>query len=145
MRSSAPTPAELNKALYHRAGKRNLTLEADVQRGCLDWLNLLPGVRCWRQNTGGMERLNAEGKKRYVAFGQPGQADITGLGPFGCRIEIEVKKPNEKPSEEQYVWLHFIGRHGGIAFYADSLPMCVAKLREAYEERGWTWRRRWEV
>jgi hypothetical protein len=138
------TRAELERAMYRKAGKSRLDLETQILKGCLDWLNTVPGVWCWRQNTGGREWVDFYGKTHYVAFGIPGQADITGVA-HGDRVEIEVKRPGEKPTAEQWAWLEFIDRTGGIAFYCDSIETCQTRLREAFERAGWAWNTRWET
>jgi hypothetical protein len=95
---------------------------------------------------GGREYLKADGKRGYVAFNAPGMADISGIiGPYGVTLEIEVKRPGEKATDDQTAWLNLIRHSGGIAFYADSLESCVVQLREAYERRGFLWQKRWEV
>ena len=137
--------AEINRALYRKRGKKNLDIETQITIGCLDWLNTVPGVRCWRQNTGGVEYVSAEGKKRHVAFGEPGQADITGVGPNGVRIEIEVKRPGEVPTELQIEWQVLMFRLKAIAFWCDSLDDCMDGLKHAFRSRDWRWDPKWEV
>lgn len=144
MKEQRASTAELHRALYRKPGKRKLDLETQIQAGVLDWLNTVPNCKAWRQNTGAREWIDSDGKKRLVKFGQVGQADVTGL-VCGVRLEVEVKRPGEKPSDEQYAWLWFIESHGGIAFWCDSLDVCQRRLREAFERRAWTWRRQWEV
>ena len=103
-------------------------LEAAIQQACLDWLNLQPGVRCWRQNTGAFKG-EYKGKKRFVRYGVTGQSDISGIMlPSGRRIEIEVKRPKpygKEPTNEQLAWMAMIREHGGIAFWCDSLDKCM--------------------
>ena len=145
MKMSPATQKEINASLYRKPGKSRLDLETQITKGCLDWLNMVPGVQCWRQNTGGREWIDMNGKKRYVQFGEPGQADITGIGPQGVRIEIEIKRPGEDLRPNQLIWQAFIQDRGGIVFECDSLDQCVLNLKTNFEHRGWHWDRRWEV
>ncbi len=109
--------------------------EADIQKACIDWLNLQPGTRVWRQNTGGVAR-EYKGKKRFVRFGQKGQADITGIGPGGVRIECEVKANGGKLSEAQGEWLNEMLRRGAIAFVVNSLDECIGDYKSELRRRG---------
>lgn len=127
-----------------------VTTEKDVQAACLQWLNTVPGIRAWRQNTGvfiGSYKRKRDGitKTRRVKFGETSQGDIGGIGPVGVRIEIEVKRPGKYPDADQIAWMDFIRNHGGIAFWCDSLRMCVQHLRSEFEKRQWRWRVEWEV
>lgn len=117
--------------------------ESDIQKACIDWLNTIPGVKVWRQNTGA-QVSEYKGKKRFMRFGQKGQADITGIA-LGVRVEIEVKRPGQKPSDDQRDWLRIIGMHFGISFWTDSIERCVTETREAFLLRDWEWRKNWEL
>jgi hypothetical protein len=126
-----------------------VTSEKNVQAACLEWLNTIPAVKAWRVNTGVMassytSKRTGETKQRFTRFGEKGQCDISGIGPHGVRIEVEVKKPGAYPSIEQTAWMGFIRNHGGIAFWCDSLESCVQQLRYEFEQRGWIWRKEWE-
>jgi hypothetical protein len=103
--------------------------EADVLRACLDWLNLQPGVLCWRQNTGAVVS-EYRGRKRLVRFGPRGQADITGIARGGVRVEVEIKREGKRPTEEQLRRLELLRAYGAIALWCDSLESCQAQWRE---------------
>jgi hypothetical protein len=73
-------------------------------------------------------------KDRYVNFGQRGQADLYGKTPEGAglpggvHVEIEVKRPGERPTQAQVDWLVKMngrGRDRSVAFWADNLPSLV--------------------
>ncbi len=96
--------------------------EKEILNACLDYLNTIWGCKCWRQNTGAMSSVY-KGKTRFMRFGQPGQADITGIYR-GRRIEIEVKKPRTKPTLIQGEWLGEMQRLGAIAFWCTSVDEC---------------------
>ena len=118
-----------------KSRKPALPLEAEIQKACLQYLNLQPGVRCWRQNTGAFAG-DYKGKKRFVRYGITGQSDISGIMlPGGRRIEIEVKRPGNVPTEDQAAWLAMIREHGGVAFWIDSLDKCM-ELFMRYKDFG---------
>ncbi len=104
-----------------------IPLERDILKTCLEWLNYQPGVRVWRQNTGSFKLEGA--KARFFRAGSAGMADISGIGPEGRRIEIEVKRPGKVPTELQQDWLDEIIIRGGIAFWCDSPESCERKYR----------------
>jgi hypothetical protein len=119
--------------------------ESEVLALCLDWLNTIPLISCWRNNVVAVAKEATEtSKRRFIRAGQKGQADITGVGPAGIRIEIEVKRKGKVPSDDQKDWLGRMQRHGGLAFYADSIEMCVEKMREEWKKRNWPWQTHWE-
>lgn len=120
-------------------------LESEVQKLCFDWLNTLPMIRVWRQNSGAFVKAATDTtKRRFIRAGQKGSCDLTGIGPVGIRVEIEMKRLGEVPSDDQNDWMDRIRLYGGIAFYADSIEMCVSKLREEFRIRNWPWLKHWE-
>lgn len=118
--------------------------EKDVQKVILDWVNTLPDVKVWRRNVGAFGG-EYKGKKRFIRFGQRGQADLEGIAPGGIHIEIETKRPkNSETTFEQRVWIDDLVRHGAIAFFASNLDQCVEMMRIHYQRRGMVWDWRWE-
>jgi hypothetical protein len=90
----------------------------------------------WRNNTGAIH----DGT-RLVRFGIPGQADISGiLKPLGCRIEIEVKRPDRKgrQSEAQKNFQTMITNHGGLYLLCDGdiEEQIIEPVRERLERDG---------
>lgn len=106
-------------------------LERDIQRACMDYLNTLHGVRVWRANVGGRSWVDKTGHNRVMKFGERGQSDLTGVGPGGVRIEIEIKRPGLLPSPEQAEWLREMDHFGAVAFWCDSFESCQAKFAMA--------------
>lgn len=93
----------------------------------------------WRNNTGVARYSNPDGSHRFVRFGHPGSADITGIA-YGRRLDIEVKQPGKKQTTKQKDYESMIKTSGGIYFVAESLDDAVSKLQ--YELRymqkcGW--------
>jgi hypothetical protein len=133
--------------------------EQDVKNACLQWLNSIPGVTVWKQNTGAVlssytSKRTGETKKRMVRFGEVGQCDTTGLIrrqtssealPIGIRLEFECKRPPKVPTLEQETWMQMINDRGGVAFWADGLDECVRKFKAIWIARGWQWFERWEI
>ncbi len=88
-------------------------------------------MRLWRQNTGVATYDNlVAGTSRKVRFGLPGQADLSGILPDGKRLEIEVKRPGGRQSEEQKAFQEMIERFGGLYILAYSALDVEDRLRE---------------
>jgi hypothetical protein len=94
-------------------------LERDVQKAAVAVLEAL-GCVVHRRNTGVME-ASYRGKRRFVRFSEPGSADLWAITGAGIHLEIEVKRPGERPTEAQVAWLL---AHNGIgraaAFWVDN-------------------------
>jgi hypothetical protein len=99
-------------------------LESQVLPAVLEALRIHPRV-AWvdRMNVGGHE---IDG--RYIRFGLPGMADITGQMKDGRRLEVEVKRPGGKPTLEQVAYLALINRHHGVAFVATGVDDVMREL-----------------
>ena len=102
-------------------------LERDVLRSCLAVLRAL-GVAAERQNTGAVAMRDKHGKSRLVRFGQAGNLDIRGILD-GKPLEVEVKRPGNRPTEKQYQRMAFIASQGGIAFWVDDAKTLEAVVR----------------
>ena len=147
MTSKPATPAELNRALYGKAG-RKLDLEMQLLRSVMDYLGMI-GFLAFRRNVGAREWIDSAGKRRLVKFGEAGQADVWAIGPGGLHIEIELKKPHagkrSEPNDEQRAWLEDVRRAGAIGLCVTSLEELSQRLREEFEKRGLGWRRSWSL
>jgi hypothetical protein len=88
-------------------------LESAVLRDVLAMLALEPDLAVWRQNTGALPDPSG----RLIRFGLCiGSSDIIGiLAPTGRFLAIEVKRPGEKPTKLQTLFLAAIRRWGGFA------------------------------
>lgn len=145
---AAAGTGKTSRSPAYRAPSRRRTQkvpERNVQAACLEWLNTLPYIVAWRQNTGGMKGKHND-KSWYVRFGQVGQSDITGMF-HGLRLEIECKATGKRVDEgsDQAEWISMIRKHGGVAFWCDSIERCVFEMRSAFQERGLNWRQDWEI
>lgn len=74
------------------------------------------GIVIHRRNTGAMRDGG-----RFVRFASPGQADLYGwITSTGQHIEIEVKRPGNRPTPRQLEWLKECTRLGAVAYWADN-------------------------
>ncbi len=97
-------------------------------------------MRLWRQNTGKAvplsylklvfkevwnrnlsKAINMLENPPVISFGLKGAADLSGIYHDGRRLEIEVKGPEGKQSDEQKVFQKVIERFGGIYILAKSV------------------------
>ncbi len=100
--------------------KAPVPLEKDIQAAIIEYAWYTFRLKLYRRNTGAMSGTY-NGKKRFVRFSEPGQADLWGIQPgTGVLIECEVKRPGQKLSPEQDEWLQNCNKLGAIAFMADS-------------------------
>lgn len=108
-------------------------LEKDIQDQILSFLQYQRGF-FWRNNTGaskyeGKDKFGNK-KDRFIRYGKKGQCDISGILPDGRRFECEVKRPGNKPSEEQVTFIDAINYWGGVALIAYSLDDVVGIFKK---------------
>lgn len=114
-------------------------LESEVQKDILKWLNDLPHVWAWRRNIGAFQI-----RGQWVRFGQKGMADIEGIitipgRELGLHLEVETKRPGNKPTPDQRAWLAACATSGAIAVWADSVPVLEEKLKQAFRRFDLEW------
>lgn len=73
-------------------------------------------LRVWKANTGAVK---TDG--RFIRFGLPGMADITGILAGGRRLEIEVKTGSARQTTQQKNFQEMIEHFGGIYILARSV------------------------
>lgn len=95
--------------------------EHEIQQAILLALGGRRDLRIWRNNSG-----VAFGKGRAVRFGVVGQADLSGILKGGRRLEIEVKRRGERPTEEQVSFGAMIQRYGGVWAVVRSVEEAIA-------------------
>lgn len=90
-------------------------MEHDIQTDILKYLDNIPKLFYWRNNTGAIHT-----EKRFVQFGVRGGPDIIIIykGKF---IGIEVKGPRGKQSEYQQSFQKNVEYAGGIYLVAKSV------------------------
>jgi hypothetical protein len=137
-----PTSIDIQRAIYRTTSRANL--ETQLVQSVLDYLGVL-GFKAYRRNVGASERLNAEGRRRLVKYGEPGQADVWAIGPDGLHIEVEVKVPGKTPRANQEAWLEDCEKAGAIALCVSSLSELSEKLRDEFQKRRLIWKRNWTL
>jgi hypothetical protein len=87
-------------------------------------LGKLPHVVLWRNNTGTF-RTESGGMMRTGLC--VGSADLIGiLAPMGRFLALEVKRPGEKPTKEQELFLELVRKSGGVAAVVHSVEEALA-------------------
>jgi hypothetical protein len=103
-------------------------LERDVLRAGLQLLRVHPLV-AWasRINSGAVENANGQ----FVRFNQiAGCSDIVGQMKTGHFLALEAKRPGQKPTEPQMLFLRMVEAHGGCAGWFDSVDALEAILNK---------------
>lgn len=102
-------------------------LESDIQADVLKLLARHPKVAWFhRMNVGAVKRGS-----RYIRFGRKGMCDITGQLRNGRRLEIEMKRPGEQPTDDQKEFIAMVNIAGGLAFIARSIDDVQEALKAA--------------
>ena len=102
--------------------------EKELQNEILRTFGTIPRMRIWRANTG-----VAQIDKRFIRFGIPGQADLTGILPDGRRLEIEAKSPTGRQSDDQKNFQRMIEKFDGVYVLARSVDDVWNALRKYLE------------
>lgn len=112
--------------------------ESKIQRAIVVRLDRL-GVRLFRRNVGAM----ADKAGNFVRFAAAGQADLWGCLPasHGARhVEIEVKRPGNKPTPNQFAWLREMTARGCVAYWADDAGVAERVMRAVLDGGRIAWR-----
>jgi hypothetical protein len=101
---------------------RPKTLERDVLKAVLFYLRRHRKV-AWvgRINSGAARNENGQFLRFHTI---PGCSDIIGQMRSGHFLAIEVKRPGEKPTPEQMIFLDMVLQHSGCAGWCDSVEAC---------------------
>jgi hypothetical protein len=102
--------------------------EKSIQNAVLRAYATRPDMRLWRSSTGAAQIDN-----RFVRFGVPGQADLTGILLNGRRLEIETKSATGRQSVDQKNYERMIVRFGGVYILARSVADVDAVLMPLLE------------
>lgn len=86
------------------------------------------GIFARRRNIAGAQKLQSG---NWVRLGTKGEADIWAILKGGRHVEIEVKKPGEKPTPEQFEWLRQCAAQGAFAFWCTSLDEFIECIDKA--------------
>ena len=120
-----PLPPKAHRIRRTSDDKPALPLEKHVLKAALKALRADPRVAfADRQQSG----VFHEGL-RTIRVGAPGKLDIVGALKDGARyIELEAKRPGEKPTEQQALRIAFVRSFGGISGYFTSAEEALALL-----------------
>jgi hypothetical protein len=91
-----------------KAPKQNTVLETTRTKAILKYINGLPGFIAVKRHQAG-----------YNCKGDP---DITGCGPRGRRLEIEVKQPGAAPTRLQEERLRVWSSYGAVTGIVHDVP-----------------------
>ena len=103
--------------------------EKQLQNAILHEFGTRPDMRLWRANAGAV-RIG----RRFIRFGIPGQADLTGILPGGQRLEIEVKSPTGRQTSDQRAFQAMMERFGGLYVFARSVDDVRRAINAASED-----------
>lgn len=99
-------------------------LEREIQANGIKALAAI-GIKLYRRNVA-LHVAEHNGKTRVIRSGKKGQADVYGWDTkTGKHIEIEFKRPGERPNQAQLDWLWECGQTGAIAFWCDSTEIAM--------------------
>lgn len=98
--------------------------ESDIQSAIMDLLLRHPSVAWAHVTTSG--KIKGRGG-HWMTVGFPGLSDILGQLRDGRLLAIEVKKPGEKPTNDQLEFIRTVNDNNGVAFWTDS-PDDVAEF-----------------
>lgn len=101
--------------------------ETDIMRNIMVKLSQL-GCICLRTNAGAFYTRDG----RPVRIGIPGQSDLCGHRPDGKAFYAEIKKPGQKPRENQLNFLEAMRNSGAIAFWCDNVDDAVKEVFKDY-------------
>ncbi len=111
--------------------------EKQIQDLMIEFLQYQPRTFIWRQNSGAMfkeytDKNNETHRHGWRASSVAGVSDILGVWN-GIAIAIEVKKPGNKPTDNQREFLDHFAKAGGLAICActlDGLKKTLQTVRE---------------
>lgn len=124
-----------NSIRIDKAGKLLLS-EVDVQRQCIDWLEI-HGWRCIRTGYGSIHRDG----KAVEHYGEEGMPDYLAIfyadhGAAALVVWIEFKRPGGRGSRKgtlstlQRVWRDVERERGAVVLVIDSLEQLKVELRK---------------
>ena len=101
--------------------------ESEIQTKIMNMLKKHPHVVFATVTTTGRVKY----KGYWITLGFIGLADIIGQMRDGRTLAIEVKKPGEKPTDEQLDFLDMVQRNGGISGWCDSVEGAMEVINGA--------------
>jgi hypothetical protein len=90
--------------------------EHDLQTKILNYLNVLPGIFCWRNQSQGTFDPTTKVFRKKSGYDIKGVSDIIGIiSPSGHFFAVEVKSKTGRLSMEQRAFLKKIRHLGGFS------------------------------
>lgn len=117
---------------------RSSLLEKDIQKVILEWLGYQSRCFVWRQNSGARGEnytRKSDGQQSRHFFktaSVDGISDIMGVWD-GHPLAIEVKRPGEKPTDNQMMFLTSFASAGGVSIVAHSLEEVQESFKRVLE------------
>ena len=108
-------------------------IEAKLQADIMDLLLVHPRIAWAMAVTTGVFKVKggAITTGHYISDNQKrktGMSDIIGMFKTGQFFSIEVKRPKEVPTSEQFEFMDMVRKNGGWAIWADSIEKINAEL-----------------
>ena len=109
-------------------------LESKIVKSTIVRLRRL-GIVLYRRNVA-VQVAEYKGRSRVIRSGAKGQSDLYGwVIATGVHVEIEVKRPPNRPTEHQLAWLKESQRLGALAWWGDSVNV-IERVAEALLRGG---------
>jgi hypothetical protein len=105
--------------------------ESEIQNAILHAFAGDVRVRLWRNNSGVASTRDGS---RFVRFGVPGQADLSGILKGGRRVELEVKTAAGRVSPQQQAFGEMVSRYGGLYAVVRCVEDAVAAVDGAFND-----------
>lgn len=106
-------------------------LERTIQHDIRLALGLEPGLVLWRNSTGHAVEFDKRGNKREFDYGLcVGSSDLIGC-LAGRFIALEVKRPGERPTQQQVAFLNVVRFNGGFGAVVHSVDEARAAIKRA--------------
>ena len=113
----------------YESSRGTCVTERQVQHAILREFGTRSDMRLWRANAGA-----ARIGRRFIQFGIPGQADLTGILTGGRRLEIEVKSATGRQAPDQRAFQALVERFGGLYVLARSVEDVRRAINAASED-----------
>ena len=117
-----------------RTAKPPVPLEREVAEAVTDAAALLPLGLFERQNTAAFFPEDAKGKRRAVRCGKKGWLDYRFTLPGGRYGEVELKRPGERPTPEQFERMRVLNAIQCVGFWVDNADDFLAVMNGVIKE-----------
>ena len=115
------------KSTSLETGSRDLK-EKDIERLILEWLNVQPGCKAWKNKSmGTYDPVRGVYRANQSRFSEKGSSDILGIwgGRMLC-IEVKSRRGTLRPEQKEF--LDIMGKLGAITILARSLEDVLGAL-----------------